>query len=110
LRGKFAVLLEAPPTGGATTGAQGQSLTAARTRLLREKGALGTISIISRARETVLAKKGLNFDVAERLRFLDVDTVNPAPPRPPTPDPLIGSSADGDAVLHRRGRHEAGFA
>ena len=64
LRGKFAVLLEAPPPGAATTGAQGQSLTAARTRLLREKGALGPITIISRDREAVLAKKGLDFDVA----------------------------------------------
>jgi len=88
LRGKFAVLLEAPPAGAATAGAQGQSLTAARTRVLREKGAIGAISIISRAREAVLATKGLSFDVAERLRFLDVDTVNP-PPRPAAgaPDP-----------------------
>jgi hypothetical protein len=86
LRGKFAVILEGQPPGATAGGAPPQAATAARTRLLREKGALGTISIISREREAALAKKGLSFDIAERLRFLDVDTVNPAP-RPPAGQP-----------------------
>jgi len=111
LRGRFAVLLETPPPGGTTIGAQGQSLQAARTRLLREKGALGTISIISRAREAVLAKKGLNFDVAERLRFLDVDTINPAP-RPPagSPAPAAQAPAQTTPFYTAEVRHEAGAA
>ena len=84
LQGKIAVMLEGPPrtpTGGtpAQTAAAGL---AARTRLLREKGAVGLVTVISREREAVLRERGLDFDVTERLRFLDVDTVNPAPPRP----------------------------
>ena len=93
LRGKFAVILEAAPLPGATPSAQPPSMV--RMRLLREKGVVGTITVISREREAVLAKKGLTFDLAERLRFLDVDVVNPAPQRlpppagaPPPPPPL----------------------
>lgn len=81
LRGRFAVLLEVPPAGGGTA-ATGQAAGAARTRVLRDKGAIGAITIISREREHTLAGKRLTFDVAERLRFLDVDTVNPAPQAP----------------------------
>ncbi|MBE3097078.1 MAG: M28 family peptidase, partial [Planctomycetes bacterium] len=78
--GRFAVVPEsAPATGGAAVQTAAAALTA-RTRLLREKGAIGLITIISRDREANLAQKGLPFDVTERLRFLDVDTVNPAPP------------------------------
>ena len=114
LRGRFAVILEAqPPAGAAAGGAPGQASTAARTRLLREKGAIGAISIISREREAVLAKKGLNFDVAERLRFLDVDTVNPAP-RPPAGQPAAPAQAAAapppGPFYAAEVRHEAGAA
>jgi len=80
LRGKFVVVLERPTAAGA---AQAGSAPAARTRLLREKGAVGLVTVISAEREKALAGNGLGFDLAERLRFLDVDTVNPAPPSPP---------------------------
>jgi len=84
LRGRFVVLLESsPPPPGAP--AQPAGSAAARTRLLREKGAIGTITVISREREDNLEKQGLTFDVTERLRWLDVDTVNPAPPPAPRP-------------------------
>jgi len=114
LRGKFAVILEAqPPAGAASGGAPAQASTAARTRLLREKGAIGAISVISREREAALAKKGLNFDVAERLRFLDVDTVNPAP-RPPAGQPAAPAQAAAapppSPFYTAEVRHEAGAA
>jgi hypothetical protein len=113
LRGKFAVILEAQPPGAAAGGAPAQASTAARTRLLREKGAVGLISIISREREAGLVKKGLSFDVAERLRFLDVDTVNPAP-RPPAgqPAPAAQAAAAPPPVTFYAAevRHDAGAA
>jgi len=88
LRGKLAIVLEVPPPPPAdpvaarASGAPAQTMAgqAARTRLLREKGAAGMITVISRVREENLAKKGLVFDLAERTRFLDVDTANPTPP------------------------------
>ena len=99
LRGRWVVLLEphrrrAPiaPSAGTTPAA---TAAAARTRLLREKGAIGTITVISREREDNLAKQGLTFDVGERLRWLDVDTVNPAPPAGPAPSRRPGAPAQG---------------
>ncbi len=84
LRGRFVVLLEgSPPPPGAP--AAPASAAAARTRLLREKGAIGTVTVISREREENFARQGLTFDVGERLRWLDVDTVNPSPPPAPRP-------------------------
>jgi|GEM_PF-461503 len=88
LRGKLAIVLEVPPAPPAdpaaarASGAPAPTMAgqAARTRLLREKGAAGMITVISRLREENLAKKGLVFDLAERTRFLDVDTANPTPP------------------------------
>jgi hypothetical protein len=111
VRGKIAVLLEAPPPGAAPAGAQGQSLASARTRFLRDRGAIGVISIISRAREAALLKQALSFDVAERLRFLDVDTVNPAP-RPPagSPAPAAQAPAQTAPFYTVEVRHEAGAA
>jgi hypothetical protein len=113
LRGKFVVILEAQPAGAAAGSAPAQASTAARTRLLREKGAVGTISIISREREAGLAKKGLSFDVAERLRFLDVDIVNPAP-RPPAGQPAAPAQAAAalppSPFYTAEVRHEAGAA
>jgi hypothetical protein len=82
LRGKVAVVLEVPVPAGAAPGLAG-SLASARARVLRDLGAVAVVSIISAAREATLAEKGLVFDVAERLRFLEVDTVNPAPPPAP---------------------------
>jgi hypothetical protein len=113
LRGKVAVILEAQPPSVAAGGAPAQANTAARTRLLREEGAVGTISIISREREGGLAKRGLSFDVAERLRFLDVDTVNPAP-RLPAAQPAAPAQAAAapppGPFYTAEVRHEAGAA
>ena len=110
LRGAFVVVLEVPPAAGSAGGVSAQALIAARTRLLREKGALGTITIISRDREARLAKNGLAFDAAERLRFLDVDTVNPAP-RPPAGQPPAQAPAAPPAPFYTvEVRHEAGAA
>ena len=89
LRGRLVVLLDRTAPPGTTAPSSGTtpaaSVAAARTRLLREKGAIGTITVIGREREENLAKQGLTFDVGERLRWLDVDTVNPAPPPAPRP-------------------------
>jgi len=89
LRGRLVVLLDRTVPPGTTAPSSGTtpaaSVAAARTRLLREKGAIGTITVIGREREENLAKQGLTFDVGERLRWLDVDTVNPAPPPAPRP-------------------------
>jgi hypothetical protein len=75
LKGKIVVVLETSPAS--PSGAAAAAGSAARTRLLREKGALGIVTVIDRPRETNLAARGLDFDISERLRFLDVDTVNP---------------------------------
>jgi len=88
LRGKIAVALEVPlppaPAGAEVLSVRslppGLAAQAARGRLLREKGALGQVTIISQAREDNLLKKGLTFDISERTRFHDVDTRNPALP------------------------------
>jgi len=114
LRGKFAVILEAPPPSSGTTGQSTATGTAARTRLLREKGAIGLVTIISRERETNLTQKGLAFDITERLRFLDVDTVNPAPPPLPGTTPATAAPAPAPAppapFYTVQVRHEAGAA
>lgn len=115
LRGKFAVVLEVPlPASENTqrTGVAGASF--ARTRVLREKGAIGLITIIGRERENNLVQKGLVFDVSERLRFLDVDTVNPRPPAAPQPtgaQPQATIQAAVAAPFYTAEvRHEAGAA
>jgi hypothetical protein len=112
LKGKFVVVLDTPPPATSPGGA-GQPASAARTRLLREKGAIGIITVIERTREANLAKKVLDFDIRERLRFLDVDTVNPpavraagaAPPARPQP-----ASAPAAPFYTVEVRHEAGAA
>ena len=117
LKGKFVVVLETPPPATPTGGA-GQPSSAARTRLLREKGAIGTITVIERTREANLATKALDFDIRERLRFLDVDTFNPpavraprpaapAQPQPAQPQPAPAPAAPFYAV---EVRHAAGAA
>jgi hypothetical protein len=89
LRGRWVVLLDGTPPPGTAAPSSGTTppagSAAARTRLLREKGAIGTITVISREREEALSRLGLTFDVGERLRWLDVDTVNPSPPPAPRP-------------------------
>jgi hypothetical protein len=115
LRGKFAVVLEVPLPASETaqrTGAAGALF--ARTRVLREKGAIGLITIIGRERENNLIQKGLVFDVSERLRFLDVDTVNPMPPATPQstgaqPQATI-QAAPAAPFYTAEVRHEAGAA
>jgi len=84
-RGRLVVWVETASPGASAGAATGAA--AARTRLLRDRGALGLITIVSREREETLARQGLAFDVVERLRFLDVDTVNPAPAGGRTPPP-----------------------
>jgi hypothetical protein len=99
LRGKLVVVLEIPPPPPAdpvaarASGSPAATMAggAARTRLLREKGAAGMITVISRVREDNLAKKSLTFDITERTRFLDVETANPAPAA--TAKPIAGGQA-----------------
>ncbi len=115
LRGKFAVTLEVPlPVSETTQRTGGAGASFARTRVLREKGAIGLITIIGRSRETNLVQKGLVFDVAERLRFLDVDTVNPMPqaaPQLPGAQPQATIQAAAGAPFYTAEvRHEAGAA
>ena len=116
LRGRWVVLLEYAPPPGTTAPSAGTtpaaSTAAARTRLLREKGAIGTITVISREREENLAKQGLTFDVGERLRWLDVDTVNPAPPPAPRPagSPAQAPSAPAGPFYAVEVRHDAAAA
>jgi hypothetical protein len=110
LKGKFVVILESPPAATAPGTAPGPAAaTAARTRLLREKGVIGTITVIDRAREANLVKKGLDFDISERLRFLDVDTVNPpAVPAGGTPAQASTPQAPPTPFYAVEVRHEAG--
>jgi hypothetical protein len=116
LRGRFVVLLEFAPPPGTTAPSSGTtpaaSSAAARTRLLREKGAIGTVTVISREREDNLAKQGLTFDVTERLRWLDVDTVNPAPPPAPRPagSPAPAAAAPAAPFYTIEVRHDAAAA
>ncbi len=105
LKGKFVVVLESAPGGAAPAGAS------ARTRVLREKGAIGLITVIDRAREANLATRGLNFDIGERLRFLDVDTVNPpAVPAEGAGAPAAASAAPAGPFYAVEVRHEVGAA
>jgi len=89
VRGKFVVVLEVPVPVGGSQVAPAASIE--RMRLLREKGAVGLITIVSPAREKAVSASGQAFDLAERLRFLDVDTGNPAPPG--QQPPAVGSQA-----------------
>ena len=114
LRGKFAVVLDVPAPA---SGAQRQSpavASLARTRLLRDKGAIGLITVIGREREDSLVKKGLSFDITERLRFPDIDTANPLPAPSPKPAGQPAAAAIGPApsapFYSAEVRHEAGAA
>jgi hypothetical protein len=91
-------------------------LPAGWSRILREKGALALVTVISRARENNLAQKGLMFDVSERLRFLDVETTNPRPPASAqaAPAPQTGTPSQAPAAAAPfytvDVRHETGAA
>lgn len=120
LRGKIAVALEAPPPTPADPAAKsvaapgpGLAAQAARTRLLREKGAAALITVISRVREENMTKKGLSFDITERTRFLDVDTANPAASSAAQPggaQPAAAPAAPQAPFYTVEIRHEAGAA
>ena len=103
-RGKIVVTLAAVPSAAAAQA--GGSGAAVLTRFLRSKGAAGMITIIAPERENNLARKGLWFDVAERLRFPDIDTSIPgapvpsAAPNPAPPAPFYQAEV----------RHDAGAA
>jgi hypothetical protein len=112
LRGKFLVVLEMPRPAGEDSRTALLSTQAERAKVLREGGAIGLVTIIGKAREDNLAQKGLGFDVTERLRFLDVETVNsrPVPAKPPaaaTPS-LPGMSPQPFYLVDVR--HEVGAA
>ncbi len=108
LRGKWVVVLEGPEASGTVD--TRREAAAARDRLLSDKGALGAIVVIAPEREARLAERGLDFDVAQRLRFLDVDVTNPAPPpgpgtQVPPVDPLPLNSVE---LRHEAAAHLLG--
>ena len=111
LRGRWVMVLEASEAG--STPEERRESAAARERLLREKGALGVISVIAPEREARLAGHDLDFDVAQRLRFLDVDTVNPVPPPAPG-QPAVPAVAplplDAVEVRHEAAAHIMGVS
>jgi hypothetical protein len=116
LRGKICAYLDMPRP----VDASGQrpvmlgGLPIGWSQLLREKGALGLVTIISRQRENNLAEKGLTFDVSERLRFLDVETTNPRPAASSAPVPASLAAARAQAAAAPfytvDVRHEVGAA
>jgi hypothetical protein len=118
LRGKICVYLDIPrpiDSSGQRVAMTG-ILPAGWSRILREKGALGLVTIISRARENNLAQKGLTFDAAERLRFLDIESTNPRPlaesqaaPAPQTAAPSQAPAA-ASPFYTVEVRHETGAA
>ncbi|HOC17273.1 MAG TPA: M28 family peptidase [Vicinamibacterales bacterium] len=101
LRGRWVVVFE--EDGRARTADERRAASAARDQLLRDRGALGLIVIIAPDREARLAAQGLDFDVSRRLRFLDVDTVNPPPPPLPgaAPPPVEPMPVNAVEVRHQ---------
>jgi len=112
LRGKFVLVLEIPSPAGTAQRTAQAGATLARTRILREKGAIGLITVISPDRENTLTQKGLAFDVTERPRFLDIETANPLPPGgQPAAGPAAASGQSAGTPLYSvEIRHEAGAA
>jgi hypothetical protein len=117
LRRKICVYLDIPRPIEASGQRSTMSgiLPAGWSRILREKGALGLVTIIGRERENNLAQKGLTFDVSDRLRFLDVETTNSRPPAtsqaapaPQTATPSQAPAALASAFYTVEVRHEAG--
>ncbi|MDD8015410.1 MAG: M28 family peptidase, partial [Acidobacteriota bacterium] len=74
-----------------------------RARLLREKGAVGLITIINREREDALAGKNLSFEPGQRLKFPDIDAADPTPPS-------AASQAEPPFINSIEVRHEEGRA
>ena len=114
LKGKVVVLLDVPQSAGqGQSSADARALAGARSRLLRDRGALGLVTIIPPDREANLEKKGLGFDItmSQRTRFPDVrtDYGEPAPASgtPQAPTQLAQPAAP---FLWVDARHEAGAA
>jgi len=104
LRGKIVMILDIPAPAPASTGASPAGSPAMnRVRFLRDKGAVGQLTVISAEREKNLAEKGLNFDIGERLRFPDVDTSIPG-----VAAPAPAQSAAAAPFFQADLRHEAG--
>jgi hypothetical protein len=116
LRGKICAYLDMPRLVDASgqRGVMLGGLPIGWSQILREKGALGLVTIISRQRENNLAEKGLTFDVSERLRFLDVETTNPRPAASSAPVPASLAAARAQAAAAPfytvDVRHEVGAA
>jgi hypothetical protein len=118
LRGKFVIVLEVPPPPPAdlvaarASGAPAATMAdaAARQRLLRDKGAAGMITVISRVREENFVRKRLTFDVSERLRWLDVETSTPAPAGAQGAAPVTTGAAPQAPFSIIEVRHETGAA
>ncbi len=90
LRGKVAVILDVRQSAGTgQASADARALAGARSRLLRERGAVGLVTVITPERENNFVRKGTSFDVtmSQRTRFPDVETgypgSAPAAPGPP---------------------------
>jgi len=116
-QGKIAVVLSHPAPEPArydlprAPAAAGGSEPFSLQRFLREKGAVGLVTIVPLEREKYLTDNGLRFDVSERLRFPSVDTSIPAPPSTgvPVPGPASSSAFARPAFLPQiEVRHEAG--
>jgi hypothetical protein len=106
IKGKIAMILEVPAPAPASSNASPAGSPAMnRARFLREKGAVGLLTVISAEREKNLADSGLSFDIVERLRFPDIDTSIPgaAAPAPTQNQP-------GVPFFQADLRHEAGVA
>lgn len=103
VEGKIAVLLEATlPAAHPLKPAENRRLLNGRAAVLREKGAAAVVTIVDEVREKRLAGNGLDFDLPQRTRVLDID--NAAPGAPPSSRP---SSAP---FLQVEVRHAAGAA
>lgn len=98
-RGKIAVALgDAAPASSRP--APGAPVPFSPAGYLREKGALGIVTIIPAEREINLRKRGIGFDVNEQLRFPNVDMSGRRPPAGNPPQPFVQVDV----------RHEAGTA
>ncbi len=104
LKGKIVMILDVPAPAPASTASPAGSAAMGRVRFLREKGAVGLLTVISAEREKNLIDKGLSFDIGERLRFPDVDTAIPGAAPAPPPNQPVAPFFQADL------RHEAGAA
>jgi hypothetical protein len=92
-RGKIAIVLSYPAPGVVridsprTAAAAGGPAPFSLNRFLREKGAVGLLTVIPTEREKNLSEKSLGFDVSERLRFPSVNTAVSGAPLPAAPTP-----------------------